>query len=38
MHDATHTFNWQQLPDMPAAKWEPASLLIDGCLYVLGGY
>ena len=38
MSETTHKFDWQQLPDMPVAKWEPASLLIDGLLYVLGGY
>ena len=35
--EATHTLDWQQLQDMPVAKWEPASILIDGQLYVLGG-
>ena len=38
MKEVTQQFDWQQLPDMPVAKWEPASLLIDGLLYVLGGY
>ena len=38
MNTATTNFTWQQLADMPSAKWEPASLLIDGRLYVLGGY
>ena len=38
MSEATHTLEWQQLQDMPVAKWEPASILIDGQLYVLGGY
>ena len=38
MSEATYTLDWQQLADMPVAKWEPASLLIDGQLYVLGGY
>ena len=38
MKEVTQQFDWQQLPNMPVAKWEPASLLIDGLLYVLGGY
>jgi N-acetylneuraminic acid mutarotase len=38
MNAQAHEFNWQQLQDMPAGKWEPASLLIDGKLYVVGGY
>lgn len=38
MSEATYTLDWQQLADMPVAKWEPASLLIGGKLYVLGGY
>ena len=38
MSEATYTLDWQQLADMPVAKWEPASILIDGQLYVLGGY
>lgn len=29
---------WQRLADMPVAKWEPASLVVGGKLYVLGGY
>ena len=29
---------WERLPDMPAGKWEPASLVLDNKLYVLGGY
>ena len=33
-----HNVSWQRLPDMPVAKWEPASLVIDDKLYVLGGY
>ena len=32
------TTNWQRLPDMPVGKWEPASIVVDGKLYVLGGY
>ena len=38
MGNTSHNFDWQQLPDMPVAKWEPASLLINDKLYVLGGY
>ena len=33
-----HNVSWERLPDMPVAKWEPASLVIDDKLYVLGGY
>ena len=29
---------WQRLEDMPVGKWEPASLVHDSKLYVLGGY
>lgn len=29
---------WSRLPDMPVAKWEPASLVVDNKLVVLGGY
>jgi len=38
MTDPVHEVKWEQLPNMPVAKWEPASLLIDDKLYVLGGY
>jgi N-acetylneuraminic acid mutarotase len=38
MTDPAHEVNWKQLPDMPVAKWEPASLVLDDKLYVLGGY
>ena len=30
--------SWDQLPDMPVGKWEPASLVLNDKLYVLGGY
>ena len=33
-----HQLAWKQLPDMPVGKWEPASLVRDDKLYVLGGY
>jgi N-acetylneuraminic acid mutarotase len=29
---------WQQLPDMPVGKWEPASVMVDDKLYLFGGY
>ncbi|XOV85463.1 MAG: Kelch repeat-containing protein [bacterium] len=33
-----HDLYWERLPDMPVGKWEPASLVLDDKLYVLGGY
>ena len=30
--------NWERLADMPIGKWEPASIVLDDKLYVLGGY
>ena len=38
MTDPVNEVSWEQLPDMPVAKWEPASLVLDNKLYVLGGY
>jgi N-acetylneuraminic acid mutarotase len=38
MTEPTQEVNWEQLPDMPVAKWEPASLALDDKLYVMGGY
>ncbi len=38
MTEPMHEMNWDQLPDMPVAKWEPASLVLDDKLYVSGGY
>ena len=38
MNDPRHQLAWKQLPDMPVGKWEPASLVRDEKLYVLGGY
>ena len=32
------TGRWRRLADMPVGKWEPASLVRDSKLYVLGGY
>ena len=29
MTEPMHEMNWDQLPDMPVAKWEPASLVLD---------
>ena len=33
-----YDFDWKRLADMPVGKWEPASVVIDDKLYVLGGY
>ena len=30
--------SWQVLPDMPIEKWEAATIVIDGKIYILGGY
>ena len=38
MNEPVNDVSWEQLPDMPVGKWEPASLVIDEKLYVLGGY
>lgn len=38
MNQPVHDVKWEQLTDMPVAKWEPASLVLDNKLYVLGGY
>ena len=29
---------WQKLPDMPVEKWEPGAVVLDGKLYLFGGY
>ena len=29
---------WQELPDMPAGKWEAATTVVDGRFYLFGGY
>ena len=29
---------WQKLPDMPVEKWEPGTVVLDGKLYLFGGY
>ncbi|HAK51466.1 MAG TPA: hypothetical protein DCM54_06125 [Gammaproteobacteria bacterium] len=36
--EAAQSLDWRQLDDMPVGKWEPASLVMDGKLVVLGGY
>ena len=36
--EALQSLTWQQLDDMPVGHWEPASLVLDGKLVVLGGY
>ena len=38
MIEPRYQVTWERLPDMPVAKWEPASLKLDDKLYVLGGY
>ena len=38
MTEPAYEVNWERLPDMPVAKWEPASLVMDNKLYVSGGY
>ncbi len=30
--------DWEKLPDMPVEKWEPGTVVLDGKLYLLGGY
>ncbi len=30
--------DWEQLPDMPIEKWEPGTVVLDGKLYLFGGY
>ena len=29
---------WEKLPDMPVEKWEPGTVVLDGRLYLFGGY
>ena len=29
MTDAKHELNWKRLQDMPVAKWEPSSLVLN---------
>ena len=29
---------WTKLPDMPVEKWEPGTVVLDGKLYLFGGY
>ena len=36
--EASQGLKWDQLDDMPVGHWEPASLVLDGKLVVLGGY
>lgn len=38
MTEPLNELNWDRLQDMPVAKWEPASLVLDDKLIVLGGY
>ncbi len=38
MNQPVHDVTWQQLADMPYGSWEPASVELEGKLYVLGGY
>ena len=30
--------DWEKLPDMPVEKWEPGTVVLDGKLYLFGGY
>ena len=30
--------NWQELPDMPVARWEAGTVVLDGKIFVFGGY
>ena len=30
--------DWEKLPDMPVEKWEPGTVVLDGRLYLFGGY
>ncbi len=30
--------DWEKLPDMPVGKWEAGTVLLDGKLYIMGGY
>ncbi len=30
--------SWQELPNMPVEKWEAATIVVDGKIYILGGY
>ena len=30
--------SWQELPDMPVARWEAGTVVLDDTLYVFGGY
>ena len=27
--------SWEQLPDMPGARWEPGTVVLDGKIFVL---
>ena len=38
MNEPVFEANWERLADMPIGKWEPASIVLDDKLYVLGGY
>ena len=30
--------SWQELPNMPIEKWEAATIVVDGKIFILGGY
>ncbi|MCE2541279.1 MAG: hypothetical protein J4G16_13120 [Acidobacteria bacterium] len=34
----TRAQEWERLPDMPVEKWEPGTVVLDGKLYLFGGY
>lgn len=35
---AINADDWESLPDMPIAKWEAATFVLDDRIYILGGY
>jgi|TARA_B110000914_G_C15515824_1_gene473505 N-acetylneuraminic acid mutarotase len=36
--EAQSSAEWHPLADMPVGKWEPGTVVLDGKLYVFGGY
>ena len=35
---AVRAQEWEKLPDMPVERWEPGTVVLDGKLYLFGGY
>ena len=35
---STAAQDWEKLPDMPVEKWEPGTVVLDGKLFLFGGY